>query len=71
MAEATITSKDGDMIDFLVWKHYGKQSSYVEAVLDSAKNWRLSYQPEELNAGTKVVMPQVEPVEPTINLFGD
>jgi phage tail protein X len=71
MAEATVVSKTDDMLDYLVWKHYGKQSGYVEAVLNSPKNYRISSQPELLPAGLEVVMPEVTVVDPPVKLWED
>jgi phage tail protein X len=71
MAEATVVSKTDDMLDYIVWKHYRKQSGYVEAVLDSPKNYRIASQPEQLPAGVAVVLPDVTVIDPPIKLWED
>jgi phage tail protein X len=69
MADASTVSKTGDMVDYLVWKHYGKQSGYVEATLEAT--YRLSRHPELLPAGVKVSFPDVAIVDPPIKLWED
>lgn len=58
MADAKITARDGDMLDYLCWKHYGSSSGYVEFILEHRSNYRLSDLPELLSAGTVVNMPE-------------
>jgi phage tail protein X len=71
MAKATLVAKMDDMLDYLVWKHYRKQSGYVEAVLDSPDNYRIASLPELLPLGTQVVMPDVTVVDPPVKLWED
>ena len=33
MSDAIYRTRDGDMLDFICWKHYGLQSGAVEQVL--------------------------------------
>ncbi|WPZ28987.1 tail protein X [Sulfitobacter sp. OXR-159] len=52
-------SKEGDTVDLIVWKHYGRQSDgLVEAVL--AANRGLAALGPILPLGTKVVLPPAE-----------
>jgi phage tail protein X len=71
MADATAVSRTDDMLDYIVWKHYQKQSGYVEAVLNSSKNYRLSDKPELLPAGVHVYLPDTTVVDPPIKLWED
>ncbi len=48
-------SRDGDMIDWICWCHYGVRSGAVELVL--AANPGLAAQPEVLAAGVTIVLP--------------
>lgn len=50
-------TKDGDTLDAICWKHYGKQSGAVEAVLEA--NMRLARLGEELPAGILVTLPDL------------
>lgn len=69
MTNATSVSKTDDMIDYLVWKHYRKQSGYVEAVLEAT--YRISSYPELLPAGVEVSLPEVAVIDPPIKLWED
>lgn len=68
-----VVSQQGDMLDYLVWKHYGRQDGRrVEQVLDHARNYHLPDRSEILPLGTKVYMPDIpEPyVTSTVQLWG-
>ena len=71
MADAQWTAKDGDMIDYICWKHYGSSSVYVEKVLESPKNYRLCDEPEVLSAGKEVILEDHVVVQPPIKLWDD
>jgi phage tail protein X len=52
----TYTTKDGDMLDAIVWKHYGRQDQQsVEQVLDA--NPSLAEVGATLPAGVAIVLP--------------
>jgi phage tail protein X len=65
----TVTSKDGEMIDEIVWRAYGKQSGFVEKVLDA--NYRLADNPEELPAGVVISLPSLIINRPIKRLWDD
>jgi phage tail protein X len=69
MTDAIAVSKTDDMLDYIVWKHYRKQSGYVEAVLEAS--YRISSQPEKLPAGVAVSLPDVAIIDPPIKLWED
>jgi phage tail protein X len=71
MTATVAVSKTDDMIDYIVWRAYKKQSGYIEAVLDSPSNYRLSNQPELLPAGVRIVLPDMTIVDPPITLWED
>lgn len=51
-------SKDGDMVDQIVWRHYGRQSAgAVEAVL--AANPGLADKGPVLEAGHRILLPDL------------
>lgn len=54
------TTKEGDRLDWICWKHYGadKVSGAVEAVLDA--NSRLADQGEVFPAGVKITLPEID-----------
>lgn len=52
-------SKDGDVVDAIVWKHYGRQDSrIVEAVLKA--NPGLADRGPVLGAGVRIALPEIE-----------
>ncbi len=54
----TYTSKDGDILDWICWKHYGT-TAVIEKVL-SANPTITDY---ELSAGTIVNLPHIESIQ--------
>ena len=52
------TTKDGDTLDYICWKHYGHTKGVVEKVLEVNRN--LANQPAVLEAGIKIELPEVE-----------
>ena len=71
LAATTVRAAQGDMLDYLVWKHYGRTEGIVEQVLDHPKNYGLPEQPSILPLGTRVYMPVIEdPIAiPTFKLW--
>ncbi|XWN29775.1 MAG: tail protein X [Devosia sp.] len=66
----TYTTLDGDMLDAIVWKAYGRCDRYLEAVLEANPHLLDRY---VLPAGLTVNLPDVEP-EPdsgSIRLWGN
>ena len=63
-----VTTHDGDVLDELVWRHYGR-SEVIPAVL--AANPHLAQWPPVLSAGLVVELPDLQlPVEaPVIRLW--
>lgn len=61
---ATYYTKDGDMLDWICWKHYGIQSGAVETVL--AWNEGLEQYQEKLPAGLLIELPELEVEEQKI-----
>lgn len=57
MAATIYTTKDGDMVDEICWRHYGNSKGYTEAVLEA--NYRLEDQPLQLPAGLRITLPEV------------
>lgn len=53
-------TRDGDMLDDLCWRHYGRQSGAVEAVLDA--NPGLSEQGPVYPAGLTLTLPELAPI---------
>lgn len=60
LAATTVRSQQGDMLDYLVWKHYGRTEGIVEQVLDHPNNYGLAELPSILPLGTPVFMPVIE-----------
>ena len=56
----TYTAKDGDLLDWIVWKHYGR-TSVLEQVLQANPNLTK----EILSAGTIVRLPYIEEIKKT------
>ena len=50
--------KDGDMLDAICWKYYGRQSNAVEQVL--LANPGLAALGHRYDAGIKILMPDIE-----------
>jgi len=59
MASFQYTAKDGDFIDWVVWKYYGFVDTALEAVMDHEDNRGLRNVDEELTAGTVIVLPEI------------
>ncbi len=51
-------TKDGDMLDAICWRHYGRTRGVVEQVLEA--NYRLEEQPLEFPANLTILLPQIE-----------
>lgn len=69
----TVIAQQGDMVDLMVWRHYGRQDGRrVEQVLDHPKNYSLPDRDEILPVGTRVYMPHIEEplVTSTFQLWG-
>ena len=56
----TYMAKDGDLLDWIVWKHYGT-TSVLEQVLQANPNLTN----EILSAGTIVRLPYIEEIKKT------
>ncbi len=56
----TYTAKDGDLLDWIVWKHYGT-TSVLEQVLQANPNLTK----EILSADTIVRLPYIEEIKKT------
>lgn len=54
---ASYTTKQGDTLDWICWKHYGRQSGAVEAVLEA--NPGLAGAGTVLAAGKVIVLPDL------------
>lgn len=52
------TTIEGDMLDYICWKYYGKTSNYVEKVL--AANTHLAEYGTILPAGIKIFLPVID-----------
>jgi phage tail protein X len=57
-----VLSKQGDILDAMVWRHYGHQSGTVEQVLDS--NYGLAAQGVIYPAGVAIEFPDM--AEPSV-----
>jgi phage tail protein X len=55
MAEATYITKDGDMVDLICFRHYGRTADVTEAVLTA--NPGLAERGPVLDAGVSIVLP--------------
>jgi phage tail protein X len=58
MRLTTYTTKDGDTLDAICWKHYGQQSGAVEAVLSA--NPGLAAKGPIFEAGVTMVLPAID-----------
>ena len=54
---AQYRTREGDMLDFIAWKHYGKQSVAVEQILEA--NPKLAEYGELLPAGLIIKLPDI------------
>jgi phage tail protein X len=52
-------SKQGEMLDWIAWRHYGFSSGAKEAILADLRNSKLSALPIVLPIGTRVVLPSL------------
>lgn len=57
----TIISKEGDMLDELVFHHYGSISGYLEKVLEA--NRHLAKYGPVLPAGIKIELPELSEIK--------
>ena len=55
----TYTTKDGEVLDYIVWKHYGKTSGILEQVLNA--NRHLAEYDAVLPAGVEINLPDITP----------
>lgn len=55
-------TKAGDVVDWIVWRHYGRQAGAVELVLEA--NPGLADHGAALPAGVEVVLPELPVPEP-------
>jgi len=75
MAERTHRAKDGEMIDLIALRHYGRErAGNLEAILEANYGRGLASQPPKLSAGVIFTLPD-EPAEstavPTIALWDE
>lgn len=56
---ATYRTQDGDMLDDLCWRHYGRQSGAVEVVLEA--NRGLAELGPIYTTGTLIALPDLAP----------
>lgn len=54
---ATYTTRDGDMLDSIAWRHYGYHAGTVEAILEANRD--LSQHPPMLPGGLVIVLPDM------------
>ncbi len=54
---ATYRTRDGDTLDWVCWRHYGKQSGAVEAVLEA--NRHLADEGPTLKGGIVIELPDL------------
>lgn len=59
----TYRCSDGDTLDWICWKHYGRQSGAVEAVLEA--NPGLAEKGPVFSAGQLVTLPDLAPAATT------
>ncbi len=58
----TYTTKEGDVLDWIVWRHYGTISA-LEQVMKANPN----ITDEKLSAGIEIKLPYIETVQKTDN----
>lgn len=66
----TVTAVQGDTIDLICWRYYGRTAGIVEAVLEA--NPLLSEQEPILELGTRIFLPDLpaqQQVQQTISLW--
>jgi phage tail protein X len=51
-------TSENDMLDWIAWKHYGKQSGAVEAILEA--NPGLADKGDKLPAGLVINLPEIQ-----------
>ena len=51
-------TSENDMLDWIAWKHYGKQSGAVEAILEA--NHGLADHGDKLPAGLVISLPEIQ-----------
>jgi phage tail protein X len=59
----TYTTKDGDVLDFICWKYYGKTLGILEKVLGA--NRHLAELGSIFRAGVKIILPDLTQEEET------
>ena len=59
----TYITKDGDVLDFICWKYYGKTSGVLEKVLEA--NRHLAELGSIFTAGVKIILPDLTQEEET------
>lgn len=68
MATDTYTASDGESLDWICWRHYGRQAIAFEEVLDA--NQGLAAKGVFLQAGDTVSLPAISaPVLPIIKIW--
>lgn len=69
MATLKYTTKAGDMVDEICWRHYGQQSGAVEQVYDA--NQGLAERGPILPEGVKILLPELttEATDNSISLW--
>lgn len=63
---AEYITRDGDMVDWICWGHYGEQSGAVERVYE-ANQWLSDFGPQ-LPAGMTIVLPDIPRPADTIKV---
>ncbi|MCB1473851.1 MAG: tail protein X [Rhodobiaceae bacterium] len=53
----TVITQDGDMVDLIAWRAYGKTTGPTEAILE-ANRWLADY-PATLPAGLTIILPDL------------
>ncbi|MFT5702887.1 MAG: phage tail protein X [Rickettsiales bacterium] len=63
------TAKDGEVLDNICYQYYGTTLGTVEQVLEA--NYGLGCQPDVLDAGTKIILPEItqKEQEETVKLW--
>ena len=51
-------TSENDMLDWIAWKHYGKQSGAVEAMLEA--NPGIADYGDKLPAGLVIILPEIQ-----------
>lgn len=73
MSETVYITKQGDVLDFVCWQHYGFMSGAVEAVLTHEANRHLKDSPVVIPMGTKITLPSLSLVRriDTVKIWHD